>query len=114
MSKHTQQLTDNTSVKICSVSRGTDMDAYEVTVFAVGGGGNNFGSGTVTIQASPDGGTTKVTLKDVGGTTVSITTDDVYNIRLGYAGKLGEEIELYATMQGATSPTVDIVAFDNR
>lgn len=114
MSKHTAQLTADESVKICSVSRGTEMDAYEVTVFAVDGGGNGFGSGTVTIQASPDGGTTKVTLKDVGGTTVSITADDVYNIRLGYAGKLGEEIDIYATMSGSTSPTVDIVAFDNR
>ena len=66
------------------------------------------------IQASPDGGTTKVTLKDVGGTAVSITENDVYNIRLGYAGKLGEEIEIYATLAGATSPTVDIIAFDNR
>ena len=53
MSKHSQQLTDNTSVKICSVSRGTDMDAYEATVFAVGGGGNDFGSGTVTNPSKP-------------------------------------------------------------
>jgi hypothetical protein len=110
MSKHTATIDANESVEICSVSRGTDMDAYEVTVFATGA----FGSGTVTIQASPDGGTTKVTLKDVGGTTVSITQDDVYNIRLGYAGKLGEEIKLYATMQGATDPDVAITAFDNR
>lgn len=115
MSKHTAVLDADESVKIASVERGANLDAYEVTVFAVGRAATNgFGGGTVTIQASPDGGTTKVTLKDVGGTTVSITSDDVYNIRLGYAGKLGEEIELYATMSGSTSPTVDITAFDNR
>jgi len=117
MSKHTATLDDNESVKICSVSRGTDMDAYEVTVFATAvAATDGFDSGTVTIQASPDGGTTKVTLKDVGGTTVAITTDDVYNIRLGYAGKLGEEIELYATMTSAAggSTNVVITAFDNR
>lgn len=117
MSKHTAVLDANESVEICSVSRGTDMDAFEVTVFAVARAGTDgFDSGTVTIQASPDNGATKVTLKDVGGTTVSITADDVYNIRLGYAGKLGEEIKLYATMVGAVtpSPVVDIIAFDNR
>lgn len=110
MSKHTAVIDANESVEICTVSRGTDMDAYETTVFATG----TFGSGTLTLQASPDGGTTKVTLKDVGGTTVSITADDVYNIRLGYAGKLGEEIKIYATMQGATNPNVVVTAFDNR
>jgi len=110
MSKHTAQIDDNESVLITSVSRGTEMDAYEITVFVTGG----FGGGTTTIQASPDGGTTKVTLKDVAGNVVSITEDDVYNIRLGYAGKLGEEIEIYATMAGATAPAVNIAAFDNR
>lgn len=114
MSKHSVQLTDNESKLICSAGRGTEMDAYEMTVFVVGGGGNDFGGGTVTIQASPDNGTTKVTLKDVAGTVVSITEDDIYNIRLLYAGKLGEEIEIYATMAGATSPTVDVIACDNR
>lgn len=115
MSKHVKTLTDNESLPLCKVSRGTDMDAFEVTVFVYSGGGNGFNSGNVTIQASPDGGTTKVTLKDVAGSTVAISDDDVYNIRLGYAGKLGEEIELFATMQAAVGATnVEVVAFDNR
>ena len=111
MSKHTENLTSDTSIKICSAGRGTHMDAYVVTVFADG----NFGGGTVTIQASPDSGSTLVTLKDQGGTTVSITADDVYAIGpLGYAGRNGEEIEIYATMSGSTTPDVNITAFDNR
>lgn len=110
MSKHSKSITTNESVFLCSASRGTVMDAYEVTVFATG----TFDSGTITIQASPDQGSTLVTLKDTGGTTVSITADDVYNIRTGYAGKNGEEIGIYATMVGATSPDVQITAFDNR
>lgn len=111
MSKHTALLNANESVEICPVSRGTEMNAFETTVFVTG----DFDGGTVTIQASPDGGATKVTLKDVAGTVVSITEDDVYNIRLGYAGKLGQEIILYATMAGSGgSPDVDVVAFDNR
>lgn len=112
--KHTAQITGNESVYLCTANRGAGQDTYEVTVFVTGGGGNNFDSGTVTIQASPDGGTTKVTLKDTGGNTVSITTDDVYNVKVGHSGKLGEEIELYATMAGSTSPTVDVTVFDNR
>lgn len=113
MSKHTALLNDNESVLITSVSRGTEMDMFETSVF-VGLNGDDFGGGTVTIQASPDGGTTKTTLKDVAGTVVSITENDVYNIRLGYAGKLGQEIEIYATMAGGTAPSVNVVAFDNR
>lgn len=114
MSKHTKQLTTNESVLLCSASRGTDKEMYKMTVFVQGGGGNAFGGGTVTLQASADNGDTKVTLRDVGGTVVSITADDVYNIELGFGGKLGQEIEVYATMVGATAPTVDVIAFDNR
>lgn len=110
MAKHSVTIDADESVKICSVGRGTGKDAYEVTVFAYG----SFGSGTVTIQASPDAGTTKVTLKDVAGSTVSITTPDVYNIRTGFAGINGQEIELYATMSGSTTPSVTVDAFDNR
>jgi hypothetical protein len=111
MTKHTVSIDADESVKICSVGRACDASGYNITVFATGG----FGSGTVTIQASPDSGTTKVTLKDVAGSTVSITSDDVYNIKdLGYAGINGEEIEIYATMSGSTTPTVTVAAFDNR
>ena len=113
MSKHTALLDDNESILIASVSRGTEMDRYEISVF-VGLTGDDFGSGTVTIQASPDKGVTKTTLKDVAGTVVSITENDIYNISLGYAGKLGQEIDIYATMAGGTTPNVNIVAFDNR
>ena len=110
MSKSTINLAANESKLLATAGRGSDMDAYEITVFVTG----SFGSGTVTIQASPDGGTTKVTLRDVAGTIVSITDNDVYNIRLGYAGKLGEEIQLYATIAGATTPDVDVTSFDNK
>lgn len=114
MSKTQVQLTGNESKLLATVGRGASMDAYEITVFVTGGGGNDFGGGTVTIQASPDGGVTKVTLRDVAGTIVSITDDDVYNVRLGYAGTLGGEIQIFATMAGATAPTVDVVGFDNK
>ncbi len=116
MSKHTATLITNESVFISSVSRGTEMNSYEITVFATDGGGLGFNTGTVTIQASPDAGATLVTLKDVGGVIVSITSDDVFNIRLGFAGKLGEEIKIFATMFGAAGGTANVAinAFDNR
>ena len=113
MSKHTATLTDNESVFLATVGKRCGIDMYEITVCVYDGGGNGFGGGTVTLQASPDNGTTKVTLRDIAGTIVSITQDDIYNIRLGYANKNGEELQIYATMAGATAPTVNVAAYDN-
>lgn len=112
--KHTATIDANESVKLCEVQRSTGLDLFEATVMVYGGGGNNFGSGTVTLQASPDGGTTKINLRDVAGTLVSITDDDAYNIRLGNGNNLADTITLYATMAGATAPTVQVAVYDNR
>lgn len=113
--KHTATISDNESVKLCEVQRTVGLDIFEATVLVYGTGGNNFGGGTVTLQASPDGGTTKINLRDVAGTLVSITDDDAYNIRLGNGNTLGDTIELYATMASSTStPSVTVDVFDNR
>lgn len=108
--KSTTALTTNTSVQIGEAIRTVGSDIYEATIFVTG----TFGGGTVVIQASPDNGTTKVTLKDTTGTVVSVTANDVYNVRLGNANKNGDSIKLYATMSGSTSPTVSVAVFDNR
>lgn len=108
--KHTANITGNQSVFLCEVQKGELLDMYEATIFATG----TFSAGTVTIQASPDGGTTKVNLRDITGEVVAITQDDVYNVRLGNGRKLGDYIQLYATMAGAGTPAVAISVFDNR
>lgn len=110
MSKNSVTLTTNDSVKICTVSRGTYMEMYESSLCIYG----SFDGGTVTIQVSPDRGTTKITQKDIGGTSVVATENETYNIRLGYAGILGQELEIYATITGATNPNITVDSFDNK
>lgn len=107
--KNQVEIDNNESVFIGVARRGNLTDMYETTILATG----EFGGGTVTIQASPDGGATKINLRDITGEVVAITAADAYNVRLGLAGKLGEELELYATMAGATAPAVTLWTFDN-
>jgi len=47
------------------------------TLWVFGGGGNNFGSGAVTLQGSPDGGTTFIDIPDSGGTAITFTANGV-------------------------------------
>lgn len=108
--KHTAQIDTNESVFICDVRRIVEKPMFKATI-AVSG---SFGGGTVTLQMSPDGGTTKINLRDVTGTIASITANDAYNIELGYGSTNGDNIKLYASMAGATAPDVDIAVFDNQ
>lgn len=74
-----------------------------------------FGGGTVTLFASPDGGTTKIALKDaISGTAISVATTAAMNtIRLGSGSKLDDNIGIYATLSGATNPSLTVAIFDN-
>jgi len=47
-----------------------------------GGGGNNFGSGTVTLQASFDGGTTFIDVPDSSGTAITFTANGMTNFEI--------------------------------
>ena len=109
--KHTQTLTSNASVKLCETRKLEKDSMWECSVFIQG----TFDSGTVTLSASCDGGATKINLRDVAGTLVAVTANDLYNIRLGVPNRGTDTIELYATMAGAGgSANVAVVVFDNR
>lgn len=110
MKQTTQVLTSNTNVLLCDAIRNPETNMWEATIFVYG----TFGGGTVNLQASPDGGTTKINLRDVTGTVVAVTANDAYNLRLGEAGRNGAAIKVYATISGATSPSVSVDVFDNR
>lgn len=101
---------NNVTVELCEAIRPKDLDFYEATVFVDG----TFSGGTVQLLASPDGGTTKTVLRDVAGTLVNITANDVYNIRLGNGNKNADYILLYADITGATTPNLNVTVFDNR
>lgn len=73
-----------------------------------------FGSGTITLKASIDDGTTKIALKDLTGTAVTVTANDIVPLDTMGWGAPSEEIILYASMSGATNPDVDIALYDCR
>ncbi len=79
--------------------------------FMAGGG---FGGGTLTMQVSPDGGVTKHTVKDVNGALVSLTAAGMFTAPLGNGSTNANDLEVYATLTGATGPTLSVQLYDNR
>jgi hypothetical protein len=87
----------------------TDDDVYNfrpeypiraMTILAIGGGGNNFGSGTVELKASNDG----VTFFSLP-TVKTITSDGIKSVAVSDCGFLWYQISL----SGSTDPTLTIV-----
>lgn len=86
------------------------------TLYVFGGGGNNFGSGTVALQISPDGGTNAVPFRDQSGTAVQFTDDGFVNFEV-YANAnpiSGEVVKIRLALTGATSPTIRYIIDDTR
>jgi hypothetical protein len=86
------------------------------TVWVYGGGGNDFGSGTVTLQGSPDGGTTFIDIPDQAGTAITFTADGVTNFELyGNADPVSSEVvQIRLALAGSTSPTIRYIIDDVR
>lgn len=108
--KSNTTITTNTSVKIADVIRPQGLDAWEASIVVSG----SFGGGTIKFQLSPDAGTTLIDLKDASGVVVSLTSADVYNIRLGNSNKNFDQPTIYANLAGSTAAAVAIAVFDNR
>lgn len=100
------------STVLANIHRRADSQSYAGSFFAQG----TFGSGTVTLQVSIDGGTTKITVKDVLGNNVSLSANGYQNFVLGNPSTdLGaDQITLYATLVGSTNPSLTVALFDNR
>lgn len=112
MAKYTLSFAADASlVKVCTVNRRRDATLWEATSFGYG----TFGGGTITLFVSPDGGTTKVPLKDaVSGTAVSVATSGAMNfLKLGSGGTNSDELIIYATLAGSTAPALTLAIFDN-
>lgn len=109
MSKYSATVTTNTANYICDVNRRRDSQQWFASINAYG----TFGSGTVTIQVSPDGGTTKYDVPNQAGTSTIFTANSIQNIELGNSDGLTNP-KLYATMSGATNPSVVVEVWDNR
>ncbi len=72
------------------------------------------GSGTYTLAVSPDGGTTKITLRDKNGSAISLTATGYANIEIsGYTNNNKTPLQLYAVLASGTSAVGNINVFDN-
>ena len=112
MSKYTVTLSGDGSTKVCEIDRRrADSNNWQGTAFISG----TFGSGTVKLQFSPDGGTTKFDSKDWSGTAISTTANAMFVTQpMGSGDKLTDFISVYATITGSTNPSVSVSLFDNR
>lgn len=106
----TQTFTADASKLIGTVHRRSMAPHYVGTIIAYG----TWGSGTITYYLSPNGGTTKVPLKDLTGTTVTSTADDNVNVQLGNSNVNSTELSVWATLAGATNPSLTVSMYDNR
>lgn len=86
------------------------------TLFIFGGGGNNFGGGDVTLQASPDGGTTYINVPGPSGAAINFSSDGMINFEIYGNGdnKLANKVLLKLVTANSTSPTIRAVLMDAR
>lgn len=75
------------------------------TLFVTG----DFGSGTVTLQASPDNGTTWVGVPDAAGNTVSFTANGIINFEL--FSNPENPVMLRYNLAGSSSPAITCTLF---
>ena len=111
MAKHTLSITGNVAVAyVCDVIKPRNLDMFRATVLIAG---STFGSGTVVLLVSADGGTTTAPLLDNTGTAISAAAIEMATIELGAGSKLDDALKIYATVTGSTNPIVAVDIFDN-
>lgn len=105
---------DTSGTFLASVHRRRDAPHYLATCLIYGGGGNNFGSGTVSLHLSPDGGTTLIPINDLSGNPVATTGNlSLPKIELGNPSTNTDTLKIYVVVSGSTSPTIKINWYDN-
>lgn len=107
MSKHEVTVTADGTYKVAQAYSATRGNMYKATVYAY----DTWGGGVLDWYWSPDGGTTKISLKDLSGVAVSMTANDGINIEFG-RGDRSNDIEIYATLTGSTTPSLRLGVFD--
>lgn len=100
----------NTRIELLKVHKPRSLDFYYASIFVFG----TFGGGTVSIQASPDNGTTFITLNNEAGTAATFTANGMMNLKTGVNDKLEGDLILYASIATATNPSLTVTVFDNR
>lgn len=106
----TNTLSADGSVLLGTVHRRRGGYDYLATILVYG----TWGSGTITYYLSPNGGTTKIAMKDLSGTTITSTADDNVNVQLGTGHTNTDDLSIWATLAGATNPSLTLKLYDNR
>lgn len=105
----------NTSVYLCDIEKPRGSDEWFANVVLGTGAGTDFGAGTVLLQGSINGGTTKFTFtQDGSATAASFTAAGSCNLRCGWPATNSTQLKLYATIATATNPVIAIAVIDNR
>lgn len=108
----TNLLATTTGTQIGTVQHGNRALAqWSALVLASG----TWGSGTLTLAISPDGGTTLITLKDKLGNAISLTGNGYANIEVcGFSNLNASALTIWAVLAGATSPNLNVIVADNQ
>ncbi len=99
--------TTNTTTLLGHVVRPRGLMDWRLAAHAYG----TWGSGSLTFQLSSDGGTTKTTLDD-GSATVTLTANRWIDIYPPSAPAENGKLLLYATLAGATNPSLTVELYD--
>ncbi len=100
---------DTAATAICTITKPRTLDSWFATLNAYG----TFGGGTLSYLISTDGGTTKITQKDLTGVAYAATANDTVNMETGVANHNGSEPILYVGLTGSTTPSITIDVEDN-
>lgn len=106
--KTTVMAADAANTVIFRAKKPRNAEKYNAMIHIMG----TFGSGTVTLFISPNAGTNKNPL-DVSGTAISVTAAKSIPIELTIDSAISNEIIGYATLAGATNPSITIIVDDN-
>lgn len=112
MAKYTATFSADASLtKLFTLHRRTNATEWFANTFVYG----TFGGGTITLFVSPDGGTTKIALKDsISGTAISVASAAAMNsVRLGNGANNNDQLIIYSTLAGSTNPALTVAIFDN-
>lgn len=110
MAKYTATITADGDYFLCNLTKSSTNNEYR---FSANVYGSTFGSGTVTLKISTDGGTTKTAMMDASGSPIASTAADNYTGQWGNGSTNNDAPKLYATMTGSTNPSVTYDFFDN-
>ena len=110
MPTSTISITNNESVLIANLRKAREHTQYLALILAYG----TFGGGTLSFYLSPDNGNTLIPLtQSPGAQGISLTSNGEAVITLGTPSTNLEQLQLWATMAGATSPNITIKNYDN-